>query len=112
MPYEVIRVSCGCEVVVVELNEGGKKRYFHIDDYKTNGFEEITKDEAEGFFSHLADGMGFGEIPDRTFNSLEKILEWKREKQREWAKTRTDDVDEDEFEELRDHAKRLLKEKK
>ncbi len=46
-------------------------------------FEEISEETARGYFSHIADGLGFGILPTEGFKSLGEVWEHIRENQRE-----------------------------
>jgi hypothetical protein len=83
MAYKVIRASSGYETIVVELEEKGVKRYFVKDNLKpTEDFEEVSEESILMYFSGIADQMGFGELPEQTFDSLEEVDEWREKAQR------------------------------
>lgn len=81
--YIVIRASSGYETIIVTFEENKKTKHYLHDDriYRNSGivFKEISKKEAERYFSGQADGMGFGVFPRKFFTSLEEIEEWRKE---------------------------------
>ena len=92
--YRIIRAALGYSVVLVvtppEAKGGaaGAKYYeYHpgrpAPGWKSDSFNEVPwHEDARYLFSGQADGLGFGDIPDQTFPSLEAVLEFIREKQK------------------------------
>lgn len=84
--YKIIRASCGYETVVVA--GPNNKCYVRKDDQEASKFKEITELEASMYFSGQADGMGFAELPEQDFESLEKVEQWTYKARVEFLKER------------------------
>ena len=77
--YKVIRVSGDYNLLIVENSE---KKFYLYSAYrgdKDNVFEEASKNIVLQYFSGQADGMGFGEMPKKPFESLEAVWNWAAE---------------------------------
>lgn len=79
--FYIIRASSDFEIViVVKLKniKGCEPAQHYLSDAraKDGGFKEITMAEAEGYFSGMADGMGFGKLPSKGFRSLKNLKAW------------------------------------
>ncbi len=100
--YKVIRVSGDYEFVVLCEEQNGEKTYCRyaqwrgserdigttpMDAGKTGAaFEPITERAAGTYFSGQSDGMGFGELPENSFHTLQDVWTWLREKRFELHK--------------------------
>lgn len=85
MEFKIIRAGAFYTVVLLVSPPSTKKfraggRYFLFGEHVNEGIKEISESQAEGYFSHHADGLGFEDIPDQIFKSKEDFLKWRREK--------------------------------
>ncbi|MBI3631868.1 MAG: hypothetical protein HY225_00250 [Candidatus Vogelbacteria bacterium] len=91
--YTIIR--CGarycCVILVTPANAGpdtqDAKYYrfadWEIGDHKSGVFNEITRNTALGYFSGMADGLGFEDCPRDPFPTLDVALKFVTEKRDE-----------------------------
>ena len=89
--YKVIRASAGCEIVIIitpdnaVLGDTGAKYYVHDDGIQESGkeaFKEISEKEVMNYFRGLAYGMGSAKDPEKPFQSLKDVEEWRKEAQK------------------------------
>jgi len=93
MSFEVIRVSSDYQVVILIDPPGAKPEDADKTVYEHNGyisdndegdyFTDISTHAALGYFSGQADGMGWGEIPAKPFDTLAEAEEWARMMQKQ-----------------------------
>ncbi len=85
--FHVIRVSSSYKMVVVCCSERQEPRpedpsntYFIYNNLTDEDFEESSYRGVLGYFSGIADGMGFGELPKEPFSSLDDVRRWREER--------------------------------
>ena len=83
--FQIIRASAGYELVIVVTPpnadaDNPKAQYFiHDQDTQKSGdpyFSSLSKEAVRQYFSGQADGMGFGTLPEKPFDSLEEVKKW------------------------------------
>jgi len=85
--YRIIRAASdyGAAVIVCPAETDPKNQadlasarfYLHNDNIEQQGFfEEIDFGLVKCYFSGLADGLGFGGLPDQAFSSLKEVQAW------------------------------------
>ena len=81
--FKIIRLGTGFDPVIVvspPMSSPGTDAKFYrlaswqIGTEKAGEFHEITQDCALGYFSGIADGIGYEIPPDKSFESLESVL--------------------------------------
>ena len=85
---KIIRVSGDYGKIVVETIGEPKEYYHNTDSIKIDDFHKITEKVVVGYFSGMADGLGWGELPEQEFTTLEDIKKWARDKQEQYCKER------------------------
>ena len=86
MSFEIIRAGISyCVVLVVTPanSKEGEGTYYEynpgrrVPGWKSDQFNEVSWErDAKYLFSGHADGMGFAEIPDKPFPTLDSVLEF------------------------------------
>lgn len=94
--YKMIRCSSdfGLVILVTPANakiDNPEARYFRyatwqIGNHEPGVFNEIDKHLAISYFSGIADGLGFGDLPTETFPDLGAAIRFVRQKRREHEK--------------------------
>lgn len=100
--YKIIRCGSGFDpVIVVSPPDAGpdtpNAKYYRcaswqIGNHQPEIFNEISKDEAVGYFSGQADGMGFEVPPAENFPSLKSAQHYIREKRNEWSRNQLEQL--------------------
>jgi len=80
--YRVIRASEDYEIIVVVSPEDADPEdectfYARRKQGDERKVTEVTKKAAMQYFSGIADGMGWGKLPDKVFSSLEEVEVWR-----------------------------------
>ncbi len=111
--YQMIRCGEGFElVIVVSPPDAGPDtpdaKYYcwaswQIGDHQPRMFNEISEDKASSYFSHLADSLGFEDLPPGIFPTLDIAAQYVEGKRYEWAKKWLMGHPIDPEQELRDH---------
>lgn len=98
MAFQVIRASKDCEVIVVaeitiREDEAGSVnkidstgRYYVYNNNTGQEFACVPEKEARSYFSGIANGLGFGEVPLKVFETLVDVGLWRRQSQEAWAR--------------------------
>jgi hypothetical protein len=86
--FKIIRCGEGFELVIVKspadgpIGQPGAHYYryavWQIGDHFPGVFNEITEREAWGYFSGHADGLGFEDVPEQIFETLDQVIEFIR----------------------------------
>jgi hypothetical protein len=83
MSYRIIRLSedCGVVIIVSPANaevwaEDNKYWLMNHNIKKFETFKEVNSDAALGYFGGIADGLGWGPIPDITFEEIKDAEKW------------------------------------
>ena len=100
--FRMIRCGSGFDPVIVvsppEANTDtpGAKFYrcasWEIGDHQPDVFNEISPDMALGYFSGIADGIGFEALPADIFPSLGVALQYVIKKRNEWGRKRLEEL--------------------
>lgn len=97
MAFQVIRASKDYEVIVVDeiiiqKDEAGSVRidttgkYYVYNRNIGQNFVCVPKKEALSYFSGIADGIGFSDVPLKAFETLAEVELWRRQSQEAWAR--------------------------
>lgn len=98
--FKIIRCGEGYDpVIVVSPPEAGVTpnmpgvKYYRYASWGIGGrqsgvFSEIGCNEALGYFSGMADGIGFEAVPSDVFPSLEATFQYVMKKRNEWGRKR------------------------
>ena len=91
--FRMIRCGSGFDpVIMVSSPDAGsytpgakyyRRASWQIDGQQRGVFNEISRDEAIGYFSGIADGIGFETLPKDIFETLEAALQYIEKKQNE-----------------------------
>ncbi len=91
--FKMIRASVDYEIVLLvspadaDLNSPNKKYYHYKHQLGKQGvFNEISSQDAIKYFSRQSDGMGWGELREELFTSLEEAVQYVEAKRLEVMK--------------------------
>ena len=85
--FHVVRASENYEVVIVAESESrdsyeDNDTYYEFNDNLKTNFVPISIRKVRKYFSGLSDGMGWGKLPEESFNSMDAVRTWRKQKAR------------------------------
>jgi len=103
MSYRIIRLSEDYGMAIIVSPEDAEpwvsgNMYWLLNDNIpecADAFKEVSDRTALGYFSGIADGMGFSTIPDIVFEEISDVEMWIQVKRNEFYASRSQAIDEE-----------------